>query len=69
MDRKVKMRPSESEPFDPTAKWVKKYEYNEERGGWDYQLREEDGTVYGELVGEDGTVHWKWVREEDTKRA
>lgn len=51
------MRLSETEPY-LFLKWVKDYEYNKDRGGWDYQLREEDGTVYG-----------TWVREEDTKKA
>lgn len=51
------MRLSETEPF-VFLKWVKDYEYNKERCGWDYQLRDEDGTVHG-----------TWVREDDTKKA
>ena len=36
--------------------WVNDLQYDEKRGGWDYQLRNKDGTIYG------------WVKEDNTRK-
>lgn len=54
-DRKVWMRKSVSQTFDYIM-FVDGWEYNEDRGGWDYWLKDENGIKYGNLVKETDTT-------------
>ena len=51
------MRKSYTESFDYLM-YVVDSEYNDVRGGWDYQVKGEDDTIYHE-----------WVKETDLKKA
>lgn len=51
------MRRSASQTFDYIM-FVDDWEYDQERGGWDYWLKDENGIMYDKLV-----------RETDTKKA
>ncbi|KAL8950187.1 MAG: hypothetical protein Q9222_003765 [Ikaeria aurantiellina] len=55
--KKVLMRKSHSEPYDYIM-FVNDWKFNEDRQGWDYELKNEDGIKYG-----------SWVKETDTQRA
>lgn len=54
---KVWTRGSSTETFI-VLRLVNDCKYNEERGGWEYQLRDEDGHI-----------HEKWVQESDMRSA
>lgn len=51
------MRKSSTDTFDYLM-YVVESDYDEVRGGWDYQVK-----------GEDGTIYYQWVKETDLKKA
>ena len=51
------MRKSSADTFDYQM-FVKSWQYNAERGGWDYKLKDGKDVEYE-----------NWVKETDTKRA
>ena len=48
------MRVTASEPFEYLM-YVKSWQYDEARAGWDYKLRDESGIEYEPMVPESNT--------------